>query len=206
MKGLKKIHKSTSVAPSKEDIEAFNKLDAIVRKSAIAFIECGVALAEIHSKGLWRCSEMRTWEAYCSSVLGFSKPHAHRIMHAAKIANDLKELPDAPVIPVSESQVRPLMRLKSKEKQAEAWTKACAKTDGTPTAKQVLEAVVEVIEPKIHAAPRVTTKQKRLELLDQLREIDKNETSWEDAKRLINQLEGLLSPKNTPKEAQKESE
>lgn len=176
------------------DQEDFARLDAVVRRGARAFVECGTALAEIHDRELWKQIAGATWESYCREVIGMSKPHAHRLVEASKIAVELESLPignDLPK-PISESQVRPLRRLNTAEQRARAWEIAYSKQDGQPTAREVLDAVVEVLAPELPAEPRQTKSQQRVEIFSRLKEVIKAQNSWEDVERMIAELEALV--------------
>ena len=96
-----------------EEKADFKRLDKIVRKGVTAFVESGKALMEIQKRKLWKAGGHGTWENYCREVVGFSKSYAHRILNATKVMLELgEELPNGnSTTPVSEAQVRPLLRL-----------------------------------------------------------------------------------------------
>lgn len=135
---------------SKEDIAEFKRLDKIVRKGVAAFMDCGKALIKIQEKKLWRAGGWSTWEAYCIEVAGLSKSYAHRLINATRVASGLSgRLPIGnSLAPVSESQVRPLLKLGEPDQQAEAWAAAVEKAEGKqPTAAVVEEVVFEILHP-----------------------------------------------------------
>ena len=183
---------------SDEDRRDFTRLDDTVRRGVAAFTECGQALAEIHDRKLWKAGAHATWESYVREVLGMSKPHAHRLVQAARIASELSEsLPtgnDLPrVIPASESQVRPLCRLKSQEQRTTAWCLAVKRADGQPTAKQISDVVAELMaEDPPSAAPRTTLKQQIAETIRELREANAARETAERIESLLHDLEKLL--------------
>ena len=82
--------------------------------------------------------EYGTFEEYCSAKWGFSKTQANRLVQSAAI---VAELTPIGVIPQTESQTRPLTKLKDPEQQREAWKKAvnwsiaASRGDLTPRAR-----------------------------------------------------------------------
>ncbi|MEO5715971.1 MAG: DUF5131 family protein [Luteolibacter sp.] len=176
------------------DTSDFKRLDKVVRKGVAAFMETGKALAEIHDRKLWKASTHGTWEGYCRKVAGISKPHAHRLVEASRIAGELAE--SLPIgndsIPVSESQVRPLQRLDDPEMRKQAWHAAVRKAAGQPTAREVVDAVFEILHPDHGQEDRPTRSQQRVERFELLKTVIQNRKSWEDAERLLKELEELL--------------
>lgn len=166
----------------------------MVRKGVAAFLETGKALAEIHDRDLWKAGGHGTWEGYCREVAGMSKPHAHRLVEASRIAGELAE--SLPIgndsIPVSESQVRPLQRLDDPELRKQAWQAAVVKAGGQPTAREVVDAVLEILQPGRWPEVPTTRSQQRVERFERLKAVIRNRKSWEDVERLLNELEELL--------------
>lgn len=184
---------------SKADRKDFARLDTVVRRGVAAFVECGLALAEIHDRKLWRAGDHPTWEGYLRSVLGMSKPHAHRLAQAARIATEISEsLPignaSLPTVrPASEFQIRPLCRLKDAEQRTTAWTLATQRAEGQPTAKMISEVVAELMaeEPR-PAAPRATSKQQLQDTIRKLRASVVQGLPSEQITSLLDGLESLL--------------
>jgi protein gp37 len=175
------------------DLTDFERLDSVVRGGLRAFIECGKALAEIHERQLWKAVSGATWESYCRNVAGLSKPHAHRLVGAARIAMELESLPIGNDLrPVSESQVRPLQRLDTIEKQAKAWEAAVTKAGGQPTARDVVEAVFEILQPEQPTEPRLSKSQRRVDLVSRLKTVIQQRESWDEVERMLDELEGLM--------------
>lgn len=192
-----KITSLTGDVSSPVEKADFKRLDEIVRQGVAAFMEAGKALAEIHERKLWKAGGHLTWETYCREVAGMSKPHAHRLVEASRIAMELAEsLPignDLPqTIPVSESQVRPLQRLEDATTRRKVWESAVEKAGGQPTAREVIEAVVEFLEPEKPPENRVTRTQQRTQLFVRLKAVIHKRNSWDDVERLLQELEELL--------------
>lgn len=194
---------STTRAAAKTDLSHndrrdFVRLDKAVRRGAAAFRECGLALAQIHDRKLWKAGTHATWESYVREVLGMSKPYAHRLVTAARIATHLAEsLPignDLPrVLPLSESQVRPLCRLKNPELWTPAWDLATERADGRPTPELLRDVVAEMMaEDPVPAAPRPTHKQKLTEIIRLIREANTAPDPRDRVEALLRELEMLL--------------
>jgi protein gp37 len=188
--------KAKELPLTSEDKAAFKRLDKIVRKGVEAFVESGKALIEIQQRKLWRAGNHATWEAYCRQVAGLSKSYAHRIINATQVVMDLTtELPIGnSVVPLSESQVRPLLRLADSSQRGQAWNTAVEKAEGSqPTAAEVSEVVFEILHPEggtPHASP-ANRRERRVEVFARLRDVVKRK-SWNEVELLLEELEGLL--------------
>lgn len=184
---------------SHNDRRDFARLDKAVRRGAAAFLECGLALAEIHDRKLWKAGTHTTWESYVREVLGMSKPHAHRLVMAARITSVIsKSLPngnDLPrLLPVSESQVRPLCRLKNPELWTPAWDLATERGDGQPTPELLSDVVAELMteEPRPASTTRVPRKQRIQEVFHKLRSSITGHLPTDQVTSLLDELEALL--------------
>lgn len=121
------------------------ELESIIKKEIDGFIRVGEALAEIRDSKLYRV-EYDTFEAYCREQWQMSRTFAFNTIEASKVANVLN-CEHSELKPKAESQVRPLTKIPA-DKQPEAWTRAVEIADGKqPTAKQVEQAVSEMVRP-----------------------------------------------------------
>lgn len=181
---------------TREEISDFKRLDRCVRLGVKAFLDCGTALKEIHDRELWRAGGYSGWEVYCREVAGVSKPHAYRLIQASRIAMEITEsLPignDSAVMPISESQVRPLQRLPDPEKRKLAWSAAVEKAEGQPTAIQVQEAVFDILEPAAPAKTSLSRGQQRVVVVGRIKEAIARRGSWEELEAMLNELEELI--------------
>jgi hypothetical protein len=186
------------IAPEKAE---FERLNEIVRNGVEAFVEAGIALQKIHNGKLWKAGGFDTWEAYCRSVAGMSRAHAHRLMQASECVNHFKVTGEFSVLPVSESQVRPLLRLNDDPLRFAAWSHALqmiGKDRKQPTAKEVKQAVAHVINmdwqgndgDPVEKAP--TRAKQSTELVSQIRAAVAERRSWEDVEKLLEDLEKLI--------------
>lgn len=195
---------STTRAAAKTDLSHsdrrdFVRLDKAVRRGAAAFLECGLALAAIHDRKLWKAGTHATWESYVREVFGMSKPHAHRLVMAARITSVIsKSLPngnDLPrLLPVSESQVRPLCRLKNPELWTPAWDLATERGDGQPTPELLSDVVAEMMaeEPAPASTTRVPRKQRIQDVFHKLRSSITGHLPTDQVTGLLDKLEALL--------------
>jgi protein gp37 len=178
-----------------EDHAEFKRLDKIVRKGVEAFMECGKALIKIQEEKLWRAGGWPTWEAYCNQVAGLSKSYAHRIINATRVALELPgQLPFGnSVMPVSESQVRPLLKLGAPDQKARAWAAAVEKAEGSqPTAAVVEEVVFEILHPDGPGEKPVSRSQRRVDLVGRIQKVVATRKSWEQVEELLAELEEVL--------------
>lgn len=166
-------------------------LERKIENGLQTFVEVGEALMEIRDSRLYRV-EHSTFEDYCREKWKFTKTQANRLIGAADVAKNLAPIG---VIPASESQARPLTKLPA-EQQPAAWEKAVEKAGGEqPTAKQVEEAVVEVLAPEAKSQ----TKERDVRsdglmyatlAISQLAKISKGDTQRSDAfKKVISWIE-----------------
>jgi DNA modification methylase len=125
------------------------RCEAVVERGLITFIEVGSALQEIKERRLYR-AEFGTFDEYCRDRWGISRIHAHRLIEASSVAENLLPVGN---IPTSERQARPLASLDPDE-QREAWTRAVETApNGKPTGEHVQTVVAELF-PRDGAAPR----------------------------------------------------
>jgi len=206
----------TAASVSDPKVQEFQRLHEIVKKGASAFIDVGQALRKIQEGVLWQAGGYTTWEGYCDSVLDVSRSYVRRLIKSSTVVTELRaNVPngtsDGYLLPLTEAQVRPLLRLKDPEKRKEAWEKAQEKAGGQPTAAQVTEAVLELLPAKKNEAvnkPSISKAQtpspqspvlptaKATELITQLRNVVDEGQSWEAVERILSEMEDLLSVTN----------
>jgi hypothetical protein len=122
-----------------------------------------------------------------------SKVHASRLMRASQCFIAMKTLPIGNVSPVSESQVRPLLKLPEPEQQAQAWAAAVEKAEGgQPTAAVVQEIVFEILNPDGPIEKPPSRSQRRAGLLSRFQQVVAERESWEQLEELIAELEELV--------------
>lgn len=129
------------------------QLENVIEAGVRTFVDVGNALMEIREARLYRQTHT-TFEDYCKERWGFSMRHANRLISSACITERVG--PTGPK-PQTESQARPLTKLPP-EQQSEAWSEACERSGGQPTAKQVDEVVRERTQEKPPPKPAPTPK------------------------------------------------
>jgi protein gp37 len=183
--------------PTAEEKAEFKSLDEIVNRGIKAFVDAGAALAEIRNKKLWPAGGYVTWESYCRAITGKSRVYAHRLMRASQCVIDLQAIADVSVLPKSESQVRPLLRLKEPEKRKMAWDAAVKQADNKqPTAVDVKEVVDRILtDEAVSVLPKkkpITKTQKRREIASKIHQIITQRESWEDLETWLEELEKTI--------------
>jgi hypothetical protein len=159
------------------------ELEGKIKSGLQTFVEVGEALMEIRDSRLYRV-EFGTFEEYCRVKWGMSRIQAHRLIGASEVTKNV--LPTGNIVPTKESQARPLTKLPA-EQQPVAWEKAVERAGGEqPTARQVEEAVVEVLEPEPRRddrIPDIRSHGLRYSMLaiEQLKKIHPKDTQREDA-------------------------
>jgi hypothetical protein len=102
-------------------------------------------LHRAHEGRAWTALGYQSWKEYCTAEFAMSERHSYRLLDFVEIKNVLT---DQLVSPKSESQVRALVSIEPRQ-QIEVWAHAVEIADGEqPTAKQVEQAVVEILPPK----------------------------------------------------------
>lgn len=101
------------------ECDELSKHEDTIRRGLNTFVEVGAALLAIRDGRLYR-AEFGTFEDYCQERWGITPQHGHRLMTAAATVGNLE--PIGSILPATESQARPLTRLKP-EQQREAWAR-----------------------------------------------------------------------------------
>ncbi len=180
-----------SVTP--EEKAEFKRQHKVVENGVKAFWQVGQALAVIKARSLWRAGGHKSWDAYCRSVAGMSRGHAHRLLGAAGFLEILKTSPRGDVFPMMEAQVRPLLRLPDPEQQVTAWVTAVERAEGgQPSAPDVKKVVLEILHPEGPVEKPTSRAQQRFDLVVKLKEVTRQKKSWEQVRELIEQLEALI--------------
>jgi hypothetical protein len=113
------------------------ELEKIIEAGRQTFIEVGTALEEIRDARLYK-ADFKTFEDYCTHKWGFKRAHAHRLIEAAGIANELSPIGDIK----TESQARELVKVPKEKREAVIKT-AAAKAEAAGrklTARDISDA------------------------------------------------------------------
>ena len=129
-----------------EKQESLAELEEIIERHQRGFFLAGTALAKIKEGKKYKDAGYKTFEDYCDKRWGFSRVHAHRLMTAVEITQNL--LPTGNIIPTAESQIRPLTAIKEPEKQREVWKEAVKKAPGGKVTAKAVTKAVEMLQKK----------------------------------------------------------
>lgn len=135
------MESALAITHNKQELE---RLEGIIQKNIGAFYEVGRALMTIRNDELYLLKNggaYQTFEAYCKGAWDFSRIRAYQLMEAVEVKDRLL----TPVnIPVTEFQIRPLVKLEP-DQQREAWQKAVETApEGKVTAAHVSKVVKEM--------------------------------------------------------------
>lgn len=124
------------------------------------FYEAGKALIEIRDDKLFSDCGFSSFEEYCLKKWKFSRQQAYRLMDAYSVVKDLEEHTspigdteepiDFKALPFTESQARPLTKIKDPEIRAKVWqevTEEAEQENKEVTAKAVEQKVKEYCNP-----------------------------------------------------------
>jgi hypothetical protein len=126
---------------SPAEAKSLEQYEQVIAQGIKTFVEVGQALYAIREQRLYR-QDYGTFEDYLRRRWDLSRPHAYRMIDAAKVMENLSPIGD--IIPINEAQARPLAALPP-ERQAEAWREAVQTAPaGKVTAKHVQSAVKRV--------------------------------------------------------------
>lgn len=185
---------STKLRPVAEDEEKaeFKRQHNIVVKGVNGFWKIGGALAAIKKNNLWKAGGFKSWNAYCRSVAGMSRGHAHRLLDAFEFVKILKTSPRGDVLPQMEAQVRPILRL-PEEQRAEVWFTAVEEVGGKqPTPPQLRKMVFEILHPEGAGEKTESRAKQRQDVASRLKAAIQTRKSWDAVEKLLVELEGLL--------------
>ena len=147
--------------PDFSDLDALDSLphyEAVIERGLKTFCEVGEALMAIRDGRLYRESHS-TFEAYCTSRWGMSRPYAYNLMDAAGVVINLRMSAIADILPVTESQARPLAALLPTE-QVKAWQAVIdAAGENKITAGQVQQAVLSIVSGRQKSAAILAVKE-----------------------------------------------
>jgi len=113
--------------------------EAIIERGLKAFVDVGQALLAIRDARLYR-AQFGTFEDYCRDRWGMSRIHAHRLIEAAGVTENL--LPMGNILPESERQARPLTQLPP-DVQPVVWQRA---VDTAPNGKITAAHVQNIVD------------------------------------------------------------
>jgi len=125
-----------------EESHELERCEVVIKQGLKTFIEVGEALFIIRDKRLYR-NEFNTFEDYCQQKWSMPRRHVNRMIAASETIINLG--PIGPILPESESQVRPLTNLEP-EIQKEVW-KEVVETHGENITAAKVQEIVEQWKP-----------------------------------------------------------
>lgn len=186
----------------KTKIQKFKIFDKIVRCGQKMYVEMGLALDEIARHELWKDAEYKSWNAYCKDLCGISRSHANRLILSAKIAVFLSKQTPAgyeaeDMVPCSESQVRPLSKLKEQAQWVDAWCQAVKIANGQPTQKNVEDVVREMTGvPVSKSSEKLNLREIVKDVVERIRILIAEGRPSEEIKALLIEIEEAVKPKS----------
>lgn len=138
----------TLVVMSLEERQELAQHEQIIERGLKTFVDVGNALLAIRERKLYR-DDYKTFETYCQNRWGFTSERARLLMRSAEVMDNLSQTPTmVGVLPTSERQARPLIKLEP-EQQREVWERAFETApEGKITGAHVARVVSEIIEPE----------------------------------------------------------
>lgn len=118
--------------------------ETTIERGLTTFYEVGNAFVAIKQRKLYR-AEYRTFEEYCREKWKISQQHAHRMIDAAAVVDNLKSSPIGELLPENENQARALTGLEP-DQQRQVWAKA---VDTAPNGKVTAQHIKDVRQQEI---------------------------------------------------------
>jgi hypothetical protein len=128
-----------------EESHELERCEVVIKQGLNTFIEVGEALFIIRDKRLYR-REFKTFEDYCQQKWSMPRRHVNRMIAASETIINLG--PIGPILPQSESQIRPLTSLEP-EIQKEVWKEVVKQNEETrqPITAAKVQSVVNDWKP-----------------------------------------------------------
>jgi hypothetical protein len=128
-----------------DESHELERCEVVIKQGLQTFIEVGEALFIIRDKRLYR-KEFNTFEDYCQQKWSMPRRHVNRMIAASETIINLG--PIGPILPESESQLRPLTSLEP-EIQKEVWKEVVKQSEETrqPITAAKVQSVVNDWKP-----------------------------------------------------------
>lgn len=174
------------------EIADLERLETTIQKHQQAFVECGLAIAEIRDRKLYR-KDYDTFEGYCQARWGWSRQRAQQLERAAKLVEALPEK-SAALVP-DEMSARTLAEIPANQRAPILQKLARA---GEPINPCSISKKADSIAPKVSTyvdKPKNDTPKEEAERLDCIgREIpDEIVADWDRAATVANRLRSCAS-------------
>jgi len=177
-------------AMTAEDKARLQVLENKVRDGMKSFIEVGKALAEIRENKYYR-EQYKTFEDYCKTEWDMSSSNAYHLTDGYQVVQNLYTSTEliGGYKPISEAQVRPLVKL-DREEQIKVWKKVVETCPAgkIPTKDMVIDVLAEVIpdkaKAKVKKLPTKMTLEKKMKMFQAMLNFVPRE-DWEKIKDII---------------------
>lgn len=135
-----------------EVVPTLESCEAVIERGLATFVEVGNALLTIRDRRLYRQSH-DTFEDYCRERWGFVASRARQLIGAAESVTAVT-VGGGPA-PKNEAQARELAPVKDYPEVAAAAMRRAAEKSPTPTARDIRDAVQEVVREEVARAQAV---------------------------------------------------
>lgn len=130
------------------EVSRLAKCEEVIERGLHTFVDVGNALLEIRDNRLYR-EKYSTFEDYCKDRWGWQRNYANKLIASAEVVTNLGTI--VPILPVTESQARPLTPLEP-DLQIEAWQRAVETAPETGITAKHVQSVVDEIQNKPHVS------------------------------------------------------
>lgn len=132
------------------DTNRLQECERVIERGLKTFVDVGNALLEIRDSRLYR-ADYSTFEDYCRERWGFNRTYAFYMIESAKVITNLNVHNCEQVLPVNESQARPLVSLEP-DLQIEAWQRAVETAPESGITAKHVQSIVDEIQNKPHVS------------------------------------------------------
>jgi hypothetical protein len=163
---------------SETEFNDLENCEKIIAKGLNTFVEVGNSLKKIHDEKLYR-EDYFTFDEYCKERWDFTDRYARNLISGSEVNENLKSGTIVPkILPQTESQARPLAKVKNPELQRQAWGKVeeAIETGKTLTAKLVQDKVNEVITDKKQVTEPEQPEPKQIDIYEAIEIAEKENT------------------------------
>jgi hypothetical protein len=127
---------------TRADKATLQQLEMTIGGGLGSFVQVGQALKVIRDNRLYRTNHS-TFQDYCGGVWRITRTYAYRQINAAVCYEQLKSTPSArAVLPLNESQLRPIVGRLKPNQWVKAWKQVVAESGSAAPTTKVVEKVV----------------------------------------------------------------
>lgn len=133
-----------------EIVPTLASCEEVIAAGLDVFVEVSRALVTIRDERLYR-GEYDTFELYCKVRWNWGRNYVNKLIIATEVVDALEAL--GTNVPKNEAQARELAPLKDEpERMAEVWKATVERKGGNPTAKDLREAVADIVREEAEKA------------------------------------------------------